>query len=81
MKKRRLLTFHERGIEAYAVPTRASLEWVGDDSRAALEGVGREAAEYWNHYGQVDGMANLPLGSMPSMFHMRELGSIEDSLA
>ena len=81
MKKRQLLRFHERGIEAYAVPTRAALEWVGDDARAALEGVGREAVEYWNHYGQVDGLADLPLGTVPPMFHMREAGFVEDSLA
>lgn len=81
MKKRQLLKFHERGIEAYAVPMRSSLEWVRDDSRAALEGVGREAAEYWNHYGQVDGLPDLPLGALPAMFHLREPGAIEDSLA
>ena len=76
-----LLSFRERAIDAYAVPLRRALEWSRDDARAALEGLGREAVQYWNHYGQVDGLADLPLGAVPRRFRMREQGFTETSLA
>ena len=76
-----LLTFRDHAIDAYAVPTRNALEWIRDDARAALEGVGREAAEYWNHYGQVDSISSLPVGSLPSLFHLREPGAMENSIS
>lgn len=73
-----LMTFRERAVGGHADPALTALEWVRDDARAALEGVGREAAEYWNHYGMVDAFSSLPVGALPSLFSLREPGFIED---
>ncbi|HSV39124.1 MAG TPA: hypothetical protein VLI04_10215 [Nocardioidaceae bacterium] len=67
-----LLSFRERAVGGHADPAMTALEWVRDDVRGALEQVGRDAVEYWNHYGMVDGLANLPYPQLPSLFASQE---------